>query len=217
MVAPLGASILHSGANSKHTTNMIEATKPVPRTRREIKLTTADEARFWDKVDKDGPTMPHMESACWVWTTGKNSHGYGHFHIGRGLFYAHRVSWILHNGQIPHDGSYHGICVCHRCDNPSCVNPSHLFLGTHTDNARDKEIKGRANKARGDMNGARLHPESVPRGELHGLAKLTASEVQEIRAIYQAGGFTKTTIGSMFHVTRVAISHIICRKTWKHI
>src|SRR5687767_4720826 len=87
--------------------------------------------RFWEKVRKtDG---------CWLWTASRNAKGYGQIMYQRRPIHAHRVSWQLANGPIPD-----GLCVLHRCDNPQCVNPGHLFLGTIVDNNRDMFAKGRA-------------------------------------------------------------------------
>ena len=89
--------------------------------------------RFWDRVDKtDG---------CWNWMGVKNKKGYGSFGCIKGINLAHRASWFIHNGEIPKDkdNNYCGTkLVLHECDNPSCVNPDHLFLGTDVDNGRDK-------------------------------------------------------------------------------
>lgn len=103
------------------------------------------EERFWEKVDKSGD--------CWVWTRSTNGSGYGQITMPRAgaPMLAHRVSWLLHYGPIPA-----GLFVCHRCDNPPCIRPEHLFLGTNRDNSRDMGAKGRA--------GATRHPERVPRG-----------------------------------------------------
>lgn len=89
--------------------------------------------RFWDKVKIAGP------NDCWEWQAGKDKNGYGSFRIGKGsMKRAPRVAWELKNGPIPN-----GMVVCHVCDYPACVNPGHLFLGTHGDNMRDMRKKGR--------------------------------------------------------------------------
>jgi hypothetical protein len=99
-----------------------------------------DTERFFEKVEQ-----PANGSACWVWTAARCSSGYGNFHFGGRVVQAHRVALALFRGV---DAG--GQCVCHRCDNPRCVNPDHLFVGTHQDNADDKMRKGRhtwANKS----------------------------------------------------------------------
>lgn len=87
--------------------------------------------RFWNKVYKT--------DSCWLWIGSRLPTGYGTFRVGKKVKRAHRVSWELHNGPII-DGS---LLVCHTCDNPMCVNPDHLFLGTNLDNMRDRNAKGR--------------------------------------------------------------------------
>lgn len=219
-------------SNLKHTAIMIEATETVPRLRDEIKPTPTQESRFWAKINKDGPTLPHMDTPCWVWTASKIRFGYGHLRLNGKIHLAHRVAWTLANGPIPHDGSHHGICVLHRCDNPACCRVDHLFLGTNTDNARDKTAKGRNNAPRGDKhpsrlyperlprgdrNGSRKHPERLARGEAQGSAKLTAANVIEIRARYAAGGVTFKILGTQFGVNLGNIHSIVHRKIWKHV
>ena len=110
------------------------------------------EQRFWNAVDKKGT------SDCWLWKAGRLGTGYGAFR-GFGENKAHRFSWVLHNGPIPT-----GLHVCHYCDVPLCVNPTHLFVGTDADNMRDMVSKGRAK-----------------RGEHHVQSKLTNDQVAWIR------------------------------------
>ncbi len=88
--------------------------------------------RFFNKVEKT--------DYCWNWIAGSRGKGYGAFKYKSKVIDAHRMSWLLHNGKIPND-----LFVCHKCDNPSCVNPNHLFLGTHSDNMKDAYVKGRLN------------------------------------------------------------------------
>ena len=90
--------------------------------------------RFWAKVE----IIPFH--GCWEWTASQNRLGYGLIHEKRRMLKAHRVSWELHYGKVIPAGLF----VCHHCDNPGCVNPSHLFLGTNTDNLRDMSAKGRS-------------------------------------------------------------------------
>lgn len=93
-------------------------------------MSKAIEDRFWAKVDRGGE--------CWLWTAGRDSSGYGSLRTGHTKVSAHRLSWQLHHGQIPP-----GQNVLHRCDNPRCVRPDHLFLGTQADNVADMVAKGR--------------------------------------------------------------------------
>lgn len=147
------------------------------------------EERFWEKVDKRGP------DECWSWTGSRNGAGYGKLGGEEGSQYAHRVSYELANGVVP-DGLY----VCHHCDNPPCVNPDHLFLGTSQDNADDMVSKGRG-----------------ARGERSRNAKLTSIQVIEMRELYATGTITKTDLARKYNVTRSAIRRIVNGEGWAHL
>lgn len=108
---------------------------------------------FWNKVDKSGE--------CWIWIGSKvGGTEYGKVGYAGKTWRAHRLSWKFAFGDIPND-----LCVLHKCDNPSCVRPDHLFLGTHDDNNKDMVKKGRSVK--GDKNPRRLYPERYPTGDNH--------------------------------------------------
>jgi len=99
--------------------------------------------RFWSKV-----TKLNGENACWVWTSARNAQGYGQFYVGacKRCIPAHRISYALAGGDVGP-----GISVCHRCDNPICVRPDHLFAATHADNLRDMHRKGRGHNPKGRL------------------------------------------------------------------
>ena len=164
-----------------------------------------DHARFWDKVDKNDD--------CWEWTASLNTAGYGIFWLPdpRRMHVAHRVSWMMANGQIPE-----GLCVCHKCDNRKCVRPDHLFLGTAADNNHDMIRKGRQvwpGAPKGDLNGVRLHPESLRRGDRNHNSKLNADAVREIRLSTEPA----SAIAERFGVCKSAITLVRRRKSWAHI
>lgn len=168
---------------------MLNAVNEVAHSSEPVKLTEKNLRNFWRKVSKLG------SDECWLWTGCVGKKGYGQFGVNGNMDGAHRVSWQIHYGGIPS-----GLCVCHSCDNPPCVNPAHLWLGTTLDNILDKEIKGRGNQ---------------PKGEVHSQSKLTHAQVNEIRAQYAAGGTTQAAIGIQFGVADGTISDIINGITWK--
>lgn len=172
------------------------------------------EERFWEKVNKNGSIMPGMVTPCWEWQAYRQKWGYGIIGISHSkkTMLTHRYSYQLHYGEIPE-----GLLVLHKCDNPACVNPEHLWLGTDADNNADCLAKGRGNKATGDRNGARLHPEKVAKGEAVSLAKLTEADVKRIREKYFVNGLTQKQLAKEFSVNQTAISNIIRFKTWRHI
>lgn len=155
---------------------------------------------------------------CWGWPKYRNPQtGYGQLSCKRGLpkaklFTAHRAIWTATHGEIP-DGMH----VLHRCDNRGCFNPAHLFLGTHADNMRDMNRKGRAgqrkNPARGERHGSVTKPGRIPRGEANNKAKLTAEAVLEILS----GNARPTELAKKYGVTYEAIRNVVLRKTWRHI
>jgi len=152
--------------------------------------------RFWSKVDKSSG-----DDACWNWTAYIGDSGYGQFGVDGKLTKSHRLAWELVNGNIPP-----GLWVLHKCDNRKCCNPSHLFLGTPTDNARDMISKGRR---RPDIY-------SYP-GESHTLHKLTDREVLRIRDLYAAGGTSHTKLANEFHISKSQVKRIIDWESWRHI
>lgn len=143
--------------------------------------------RFWENVNKNTP------NGCWEWMGAHHAAGYGLLYIGDSMKLTHRYSYELHWGEIPP-----GVFVCHHCDNPSCVNPAHLFLGNHDDNMADMTSKGRQNHGKGS-------------------AKLTEAQVSEIRRAYERGSITHKELAAKYGVTREAISNIIQRRNWRHI
>ena len=154
------------------------------------------EQRFLAKINHQGPLHPELGN-CWIWTAKSNCQGYGTiFMEGHKMVRAHRLAYVLAKGPIPND-----ICVLHKCDNPSCVNPAHLFLGTHAENMQDKKLKGR---------------NRVPFGERHSSCKLTAAQVVEIRICIESGE-TQREVARRFNVSQPAVRNIYHRKTWKHI
>jgi transposase len=168
-------------------------------------------ARFLSRVDRDGPVMRCELRACWVWTGGRLPRGYGSYRWPEERIYlAHRASWILHVGAIRR-----GLLVLHRCDNPSCVNPDHLYLGSAKDNTRDARDRGRL--ATGARHGLRRHPEAIARGQRQGSARLSETAVAEIRQLYDAHGETCSSLAERYGVSRATIERVANGKLWGHV
>lgn len=150
------------------------------------------EYRFWKRVDKEGPIHPIL-GQCWQWIGYKLKTGYGKFTWGL----AHRYSWSVHRGEIPD-----GISVLHQCDNPSCVNPDHLFLGTQLGNMMDMQEKGRS-----------------ARGEKQGSSKLTEAEVLEIRQRYRRYSHKHGSgaLAKQYGVSLTEIWRIVHGERWGHL
>jgi hypothetical protein len=158
--------------------------------------------RFWSKV-----AITANPDRCWTWTAFKTSFGYGYFHPEyKKQMTAHRYSYLLNVGEI-----HKGFVVMHMCDNPSCVNPRHLKVGTHADNSADMVAKGR--QANGLRSGRYTKPEKTVRGEDCHLSKLTESDVIEIRK--RKKSYRKMAVD--YGVHKDTILHILMRRTWKHI
>ena len=165
------------------------------------------EIRFWPKVDK------RLPNECWNWKAAMHKPtGYGKFGRtgkNRGWVNAHRASYEIHFGLIPE-----GLCVCHTCDNRRCVNPSHLFLGTHLENMQDCHQKLRY--ATGNRHGLRKHPHRCAKGEKHYKSKLTENDIRTIRKMAESGT-PKNFIARQFGLNPATVRPIINRKTWKHV
>lgn len=147
--------------------------------------------RFWSKVDRSDPL------ACWHWNGARDRLGYGY--VGTywdGILKAHRVAWAMDHGEVPV-----GILVCHTCDNPSCVNTKHMFLGTDADNSADKVAKGRA---------------VAVRGMDQGNAKMSDDDVRRIRFLLILG-MRQKDIALLFRVAVPTIGHISRGASWRHI
>ena len=143
---------------------------------------------------EDRFNLQHTKTpTCWPWTGHTKKNGYGVIKKDGVSMFAHRASWEFHKSPIPE-----GLCVLHKCDNPPCVKPDHLFLGTHADNTADMLSKGR---------------DVPPRGERSGTAKLTWVKVAEIRKL--KGSLTQKEVAKQFGVTPSTISYVQSGKTWK--
>lgn len=155
-----------------------------------MQWTEKDAIRFWSKVDKSAG-----EDGCWEWAAFRDRFGYGKIRVQGRYTLSHRLSAAMAGLDVE------GLCVCHRCDNPACVNPAHLFAGTQADNVRDMLEKGRGSKAKGRDNGQ---------------SKLTEENVVEIKARLKAGE-SQRSIAKGFSVSQMTVCDINTGKHWKHV
>lgn len=139
----------------------------------------------------------HKTGTCWNWNGCKTPDGYGLIRHNGPQELAHRASWMVYRGPIPE-----GMCVLHHCDNPACVNPDHLFLGSHRDNMADCAAKQRI------RNGNQ-------KGSSNGHSKLTEQDIPNIRSLSKS--FSHSTIAKCFDVSRRTISAVVEGKNWKHV
>ncbi len=137
--------------------------------------------RFWARVKK----TPN----CWLWTGAKNSKGYGDIMVDKKHIKAHRYSYILHKGNIPINK-----CVCHSCDTPLCVNPSHLWVGSNAENVRDRVIKGR---------------EADRSGENNPNSKLSKKDVEVIVRLYNSGLYKVKDIALQYLINRNHVTRLV--------
>jgi len=151
------------------------------------------EERFWNSVEI------RNDDECWIWKNYCSAKGYGQFHVINDdrtstHWQAHRFAWSVKYGEIPE-----GLLVCHHCDNPGCINPKHLFLGTNQDNMNDRNNKGRQAK---------------PKGSKNGFSKLTENQVIEIKMLISSRRFIYPEIAKMFDVSRSTIGAIASGQNW---
>lgn len=159
---------------------------------RSLDFKTADE-----KFEHHLKSVQLFEHGCWNWPLKANNQGYGFFNWDHNTWQAHRYSYVYHYKAILDDD----ICVCHKCDNPMCINPDHLFLGTRQDNNLDRHIKGRTAQQKGSDNP---------------FSKLNEVQVKEIKLKLKNGALGKI-LASAYNVHTTTISLINRNKTWQHV
>lgn len=150
--------------------------------------------------------IERVPNGCWVWKNARGRNKYWTVWTGKKYIGAHRFSWLYHCGQIP-VGKY----VLHKCDNKTCVNPDHLFIGTQLENMTDMRLKGRDH---------RPGPLDSAKGEQHGMSKLTDKQVLQIRRRYRRISYHRTNVKQLaieYGVSRNMISRIVSGRNWAHV
>jgi len=176
--------------------------------------------RFWNYVDKTS-----NPNGCWEWKRNLNNYGYGQFMINYKNYRSHRISWLIHYGNIPNK-----MLVLHLCNNRKCVNPSHLILGNQDKNIKYMVLCNRQSKgnchysrtnpeklARGIKHGTYLHPELIRHGEQVGTSKLKKEQVIRIRELYKTKNYTQHQLAKLFNIARGTIQNVVTYITWKHV
>lgn len=154
-----------------------------------IIYTDQDKERFWSHVNRGD------SDSCWEWQAGKTPRGYGRTSVkGHRSLQAHRVAWEVTYGKVPN-----GLEVCHKCDNPPCCNPNHLFVGTHAENMRDAVNKRRFPRRPGSRSGR---------------AKLNDEIVNDIRQRYVKGNISQRALAREYGVTQRLIWNILHKIAW---
>lgn len=175
----------------------------VPSMKKIPEMSEKDKTRFWAKVNKNGSVVRTGLGPCWEWTGAKDRYGRGHLSIKDINYVAPRLSWKIETGDDPFPN-----LVCHKCDNPTCVRPDHLFVGSHLDNNKDKKSKGRSRSS------DRVKNQS---GEKNFRAKLTEADVLEIRRLYDQEKATYSYLSKRYGVAQSSIWQVVKRKNWIHI
>jgi hypothetical protein len=153
--------------------------------------------KYGTPIERFNSSYVISENGCWNWIKSLGTHGSGNISVNGNQMLSYRYSYLIHKGEIPK-----GMDVCYSCDNRACVNPKHLWLGTHRENMMDSLNKGRGNRQIGS--------------ECH-KAKLTEEQVIEIRLKHASGYFNYCDLSKIYGITHQAIRDIVIRKNWKHI
>lgn len=167
-----------------------------------INIKQSDISKFWSRIDVKA------ETECWTWMCGKSRLGYGKMSIGKKCIRAHRFALVVSGVEIPEN-----MCACHSCDNPSCCNPKHLWVGSQSDNQKDRAAKGRS--SRGERNPSKTHPELFC-GENNHASMLTDEIVSELRKNPPIG-LNMSTESLKYSISPEAFRSAIVGDTWKHV